>query len=114
MRLDEVKLVHLVRWMKDLRGAGQLAPRTVLSGYGAVRLLFKDADREELIVKSPCEVDRRELPAVVDKDPEWRPSARYTRAELEQLISDERIPWDRRVLYALEGVGALRHGEAAG
>jgi integrase len=50
----------------------------------------------------------------IDKDPEWRPTAIYTREELELLISDERVPLDRRVMYALEGVGALRHGEAAG
>jgi hypothetical protein len=30
------------------------------------------------------------------------------------LISDRRIPPDRQVLYALEGLAALRHGEAAG
>jgi integrase len=34
--------------------------------------------------------------------------------ELEMLISDERVPLDRRVLYALEGLAGLRHGEAAG
>jgi len=49
-----------------------------------------------------------------DKDSEWRGTAIYSRAELEMLISDARIPWDRRVLYALEGIAALRHGEAAG
>lgn len=41
-------------------------------------------------------------------------TAVYTRDEVEMLISDERITTDRRVLYALEGLAALRHGEAAG
>jgi hypothetical protein len=30
------------------------------------------------------------------------------------LISDSRVPPDRQVLYALQGIAALRHGEAAG
>ena len=29
------------------------------------------------------------------------------------MISDERIPEDRRVQYALEGIAGVRHGEAA-
>lgn len=38
----------------------------------------------------------------------------FSRTELETLISDDRIPTDRRVLYALLGIAGLRHGEAAG
>jgi integrase len=82
--------------------------------YGAVRLMFKDARREELITENPCVLDKRDVPAVVDKDPEWRPGARYSRDELATLVYDPRLPQDRRVLFALEGLGALRHGEAAG
>ena len=37
----------------------------------------------------------------------------YTRDEIEALISDDRVPADRRVLYALKTLGALRHTEAA-
>jgi len=40
--------------------------------------------------------------------------AKFEREEFEWLISDTRIPWDRRVAYALLGLGMLRHGEAAG
>jgi integrase len=43
----------------------------------------------------------------------WRATAVYTREEIEQLISDQRIPEDRRVLYALKALAGLRHGEAA-
>jgi integrase len=39
------------------------------------------------------------------------PTGRTTRA---QLISDARIPEDRRVLYALKALAGLRHGEVAG
>ncbi len=51
---------------------------------------------------------------MVDKDPTWRSGAVFKKAELRQLISDDRIPQARRVLYALMGIGGLRSGEAAG
>jgi len=51
---------------------------------------------------------------VIDADPTWRHEAIYTRAEAEQLVSDPRLPADRRVLYGLKLLGALRHGEASG
>src|SRR5262245_49869819 len=57
---------------------------------------------------------RGELPAKVDKDPEWRTSATFTTREVEQLISDPRIPVERRVQYALKAIAGLRHGEVAG
>lgn len=114
MVLADVRPRHLIRWVQDLRGAGKLAPRSILSCYGVVRLMFKDAVREELLRETPCKLDKRDLPAMTDKDPEWRPTAIYTRDELVRLISDPLVPPDRHVLYALEGLAALRHGEAAG
>lgn len=54
------------------------------------------------------------LPKNVDKDPAWRTTAIFTRAEVVSLISDVRIPEPRRILHALKGLAALRHGEAAG
>ena len=57
--------------------------------------------------------ERRRLPKKADKDPTWRADAIYTREEVEILISDERILPDRRVLYGLKALAALRHGEAA-
>gem|GEM_PF-2660028 len=54
------------------------------------------------------------LPKNVDKDPAWRARAVFDRPELVSLISDERAPEVRRVLNALKGLAALRHGEAAG
>lgn len=54
-----------------------------------------------------------QLGKVRDKKHEWRATAIFAREELEILISDPRIPWDRRVLYALAGLAALRHGQSA-
>ncbi len=49
-----------------------------------------------------------------DADPEWREGAIYSRDELECMISDPAVPWDRQVMYALQGIRGMRHGEAAG
>src|SRR5262249_44695346 len=53
------------------------------------------------------------LSAKIDKDPTWRSGAVFTREEVEQLISHERIPEDRRVFYAIAFLGGLRTGEVS-
>ncbi len=53
------------------------------------------------------------LGTVEDADPEWRATAIYTRGEVEQLISDDRLTDDQNVWYALQALAGLRLGEAA-
>ncbi len=91
------------------------AARTVLHVYGVMRLLFGDALADGLIAASPCTLRTRkgELPVKRDADPQWRAQAIYTRDEAEMLISDERIPHDRRVYYALQLFTGMRAQEVA-
>ena len=49
----------------------------------------------------------------VDKDPKWRSQAVYARDEAETLISDERIPADRRMYYGSMLLAGMRSGEIA-
>ncbi len=56
---------------------------------------------------------RDELPRKVDKDPAWRATAVSSCREVEAIISDERIPLDRRVVYALLAFTGCRFGEVA-
>jgi integrase len=117
MRLDEVRPRHVVELVKTWRarsGDERMAPKTVYSAYSTLKAFFRDACLEDLLPTSPCVLTKRQLGPKVDGDPEWRPTALFTASELETLISDELVPMDRRVLYALEGVAGLRHGEAAG
>ncbi len=114
MPLEDVRPRHLIELFAKLRLDGSLAPKTIHNVYGVVRAMFRDALLAELVSTSPCVLTKHQLGENVDKDPTWRMTALYTRDELEMLISDPRIPADRQVLYALEGIGALRHGEAAG
>ena len=114
MRMDEVKPRHLRDLMLALRAAGRLAPRTIRQVSGLLHTMFKSAAIEEVIAANPVQYERGTLPKKVDKDPTWRHQAIYTRTEIEALISDTRILADRRMLYALKSLAALRHGEVAG
>jgi integrase len=104
----------------DTRGSwrSRLPPRAAHLLRSAKRcgLLFRQraAIADELIIATPCVLPRGVLRKKVDKDPAFRANAIFTREELERLISDQRILEDRRVLYGLKGLAALRHGEAAG
>lgn len=112
--LSEIKRRHLAELVHELRRAGKLAPKSVHNVYGTLQAMFKAAVRAELVDASPCTLDKYELGPKVDADPEWRATALFARGEVEQLISDERIPPERRMLYALLGLAGLRLGEAAG
>ena len=118
MAVEDVRPRHVAQLVEDLQRrpsarGGTLAPRTVRHAYATLRRLMGDAVRKELIQVSPCVLDRNDLPSVVDKDPEWRGAAVFTRAELETLLSHPDIPHDRRVVYALLGLAGLRWGELA-
>jgi len=129
LRLDEVRPIHIRDMFRAIRATQirrvthdgkeitvALAPRTVLGIYGLVHRLFETAVSDELIEHNPCRLTHkrgRDLPKKRDHDPEWRSQATYTINEVERLISDTLIPVERRVLYALKSLAALRHGEAA-
>jgi integrase len=100
------------RFVEGLR-AGDLSPRSQHHVYDVLRGMMRDAVIEELIPASPCVLAPGTLPKKRDADPDWRTGAVLTRAELETLISDERIPEDRRTYYALIALGGMRHGEAS-
>lgn len=111
MRIDDVKPRHVRDLLLGLRG--KLAPRTLENVKATLHTMFRDAEIEELIVSNPVKVPKGILPGKVDKDPAWRAKAVFTRGEVETLISDERIPIDRRVYYALLAFTGMRIGEVA-
>jgi integrase len=113
MRLVDVRPKHIRELVLGLRKAGVLAPRTIRNVYGALHCMFHSATAEELIAATPCVLARGVLPKLVDKDPEWRVTAVFTREEVERIISDDMILPDRRVYYAIMALAGLRHGEAA-
>lgn len=108
--LDQVRLIHVRAWLEAME-LKKLAPRTIVNAYSLLQRVFRDAVREELLAVSPCQLERGELPAIVDKDLNWRDTAVFSAREVEALISDERVPLDRRVTYALGCLARLREGE---
>jgi integrase len=119
MRLDQVRVSHiadLVAALKNKRkkrgkNEERLAPKTIRHIYFSAHSLFERAVRRDLILSNPCRLERGELPARVDKDPGWRPTAVYRRDEVEMLISAPAIPEWRRVFYALLFLTGGRFGE---
>ena len=111
-KLAEVRPSHLVALVDSLKP--KMAGKSVWNVYASVTALFRDAALSDLITSTPCILTDVQLGSREPADPEFRHKAHYSRPELEQLISDERIPMDRRVLYGLLGVAGVRYGEAAG
>lgn len=102
LMLSEVRPRHLRDMVLDLRRSTTLSPKTIREVASVLHTMFKSALVEELVQSNPVVFERGVLPKRGDKDPAWRAQAIFTRAEIEQLLSDERIPEDRRVIYALK------------
>ncbi len=88
-----------------------IAPRTVVSRSRLLATIFRAAVDDEIIERTPIKPGRRDMPKVRDADPEWRPNAIFTRAEVISLLTDKRIPLKHRVTFALEFFLGVRAGE---
>lgn len=106
--------IKKLRQRKTQRTKSKLAPRTVYNTYALLSALFRDAAVDGVIENTPCILTAAHLGPKIDGDPDWRALAHYSRSELVALVSDPRIDLDRRVLWALMGIGGLRPGEAFG
>lgn len=102
MLLAEVRPRHARELVMALRADGKLAPKTIREVASILHTMFKSALVDELVASNPIVFERGVLPKKQDKDPAWRAQAIFTRDEIEQIISDDRIPEDRRVIYALK------------
>jgi integrase len=100
--LSEVRPRHLRALVLELRSDTTLSPKSIREVASILHTMFKSAFVDELIDTNPVIFERGVLPKKQDKDPAWRAQAIFTRAEIEQLLSDQRIPEDRRVIYALK------------
>ncbi len=117
LTVDEVRPRHarevadaLIAKMND----GELAPRSVRHAFFCARTMFQHLIAiEERLTANPLVLPRGYLPGKQDKDPTWRPSAKFSHSEVERLISDERIPEDCRAIYAALFLSGARFGEIA-
>jgi integrase len=115
MKLADVRAVHIADLVRRLRFKSEpkLAPRTVRNIYTVVAAMFRDATIGGRVEITPCVLAVAQLGSIVDKDPEWRTGAQFTRAEAEAMIGDARVPFDRQIVYAFGLLAGLRCGEAA-
>jgi len=119
MPLDAVRRRHTKALLSRLKAKigtekDKLGARTVRNIWGALSSMFEDAVDSEVISANPCKLKRGSLPKRSDKDATWRSTAIFTRREVEQIVIDDRIPWDRRMFYAAcFFAGGARFGEAA-
>lgn len=100
--LADVRPRHLRDLVLALREEAKLSPKTIREVASILHTMFKSALVDELVPANPVVFERGVLPKKQDKDPAWRAQAIFTRSEIEQLLSDERIPEDRRVIYAMK------------
>jgi integrase len=117
MPLADIRVRHIQAAMDALREVEEkkrLAPRTLHHVYGAMRGLFREAMKQELVLGNPCILSVRagELPKKRDKKPGWRSQAKFSRAEVELLLSNTRVPEVRRVLWGILFLTGARIGEA--
>lgn len=108
-----VDLVHHLRFVKKLPNGQPLGNRTVRNIYTTLAACLRDAELAGKITRAPAKLDERQLGPVIDKDPEWRSGALFTRKEAQAMISDHRIPLDRQLVYAFGLLAGLRPGEVA-
>ena len=113
-RKDIAELLHSFRTTISKKTGLLPAPRMVHRVYEDIRTMYAHAvEVDEIVPASPCSlrVKRGELPAKRDRDKRWRKLAVYSRGEIQDLICDERVPWNRRVTYALLFLTGSRIGE---
>ena len=80
-----------------------------LNIHGVLHAILERARFEEIIVANSASLPRGFLPKTSKNR-----APRFTREEVWQLLTDERIEPHVRVFYALMGLGGMRLGEASG
>lgn len=87
-----------------------LSAKSIANLKGSLSSLYSRAVFERIVDVNPCKmIPNGELPRIGRHS--W---PKFERHEVERLLSDERIPDDRRVLYASAFFLGLRIGEACG
>lgn len=109
MKLADIRPRHIIAWIRTLRTLGHPGPKSIHNVYGNVCTMFRDAVIDELIPATPCVIPDGTLPPKPDKQP-----GIYEKPAIVLLLTDTRIPLDRRTFYWLAFFTGMRHGELAG
>lgn len=114
--LADVTSDDVMAWVQDLttkpgKRVAKLKARTVTGAFGTVSRGFAFARFRRLMTVNVCELPPGILPTAEDNE-EVREAWVYTREEITNLISDDRVMHVRRVLYAILFCTGVRINEA--
>jgi integrase len=118
MKLWEVDDRHILSVITSVRGKRKengkpLAETTVKHVFTTMSTMFSDAVEDRLVISNPCRDVRK------DKRPKRPKRAQtqrgyHTGDQVEALLSDTRIPWDRRIFFAIRALTGMRTSEVIG
>jgi integrase len=111
--LCDLRHHHVMEWMQalpELRPADAPPARAL---FMQLHRLLDGAVAAGLLASNPCRSDR-EAEGAVRVDPDRRLSNHFTRAELERLLSDQRVDRFRRCQWAVLALTGARIGEVLG
>lgn len=109
MKLEDIRPRHIIGWIERLKADATIGAKSIHNVFGTVRTMFKRAVIDELIPATPCVLPENVLPPKPPKTP-----GIYEKASIARLLTDPRVPHDRRVFYWLAFFTGMRHGEVAG
>ncbi len=109
--LSTLRASDLRDWAIGIRTAGNVAPKTLRNIYGVLRTMIRSAKVAGLVEMDPCILTKAELGKNKDKDPAWRATAIFSKAELVALCTSLQVPGDRQIVNALAALAGLRQGE---
>lgn len=119
--LREVTKADMLTWARELptherqdeKGDGPIAPRTVHNVANTVRAVFRAAAKRDLVDVSPCVWDAADLPHRDERRDVDRLEGGLDAEHVAALLTNRKVPEERRMLYALELLTGMRTGEAA-
>ena len=111
MQLAALRPRDVAAWVRTMRAAKTLSPKSVRNTHGVLSAMLARARFDEIIADNPAKALPR---GVLPDNVRVRHVAAFSRDECERLISDERVPLDRRVLYAIGAFTGARLGEICG
>jgi integrase len=108
--VGEIKALDVLELSETLIARGEISPKSVRNCIGIVSSIFRLAVLEGAVEVNPVSQTPRDgLPSSGAGGGQT-----YTRSEALALLTDPRIGWDRRVLYALQFFTGMRIGETCG
>jgi integrase len=107
-----VNLLDALRKKKGTRGK-PLSKNTILNIYINLVTMFADAEQQGYTIRTPCAGLRKSQRPRKPTRAEIQGVA-FTAEQVSFLISDERIPEDRQMQYALQFLSGTRFGETSG